>query len=161
MEAASKEELADSLPDARRLRAARRGHFWFGADFPGGHLEYVVIVRCPTASPTATTTRSARASARASSGGASTAAGPRQVPPGIRRLMRLESDRGCVSCSTAGARAQAPRLPPRAADRADGDALAEDGGGPVSSAATRALPARSDGAHGRRALRPGARRREG
>ena len=97
MEAASKEELADLF--RTRIDSVLLGvdTFWFGADFPGQTLEYVVIVRLPYGVPDRY--HHAQCAALGTSEQWRRIYMPRALAKfrqGFGRLMRLESDRGCV-----------------------------------------------------------------
>jgi Rad3-related DNA helicase len=131
MESASKEELAELF--RARVDSVLLGvdTFWFGADFPGRTLEYVVIVRLPYGVPDRY--HHAQCAALGTSEQWRRIYMPRALAKfrqGFGRLMRLESDKGCVF--VLDGRALEPKhrgflreLP----IGTDGNVLSEDGGG--------------------------------
>ncbi len=97
MESASKEELADLF--RARVDSVLLGvdTFWFGADFPGETLEYVVIVRLPYGVPDRY--HHAQCAALGTSEQWRRIYLPRALAKfrqGFGRLMRRETDKGCV-----------------------------------------------------------------
>jgi Rad3-related DNA helicase len=97
MESASKEELAELF--RARVDSVLLGvdTFWFGADFPGETLEYLVIVRLPYGVPDRY--HHAQCAALGTSEQRRRIYMPRALAKfrqGFGRLMRRETDRGCV-----------------------------------------------------------------
>lgn len=97
MESASKEELSDLF--RARVDSVLLGvdTFWFGADFPGETLQYLVIVRLPYGVPDRY--HHAQCAALGTSEQRRRIYMPRALAKfrqGFGRLMRRESDRGCV-----------------------------------------------------------------
>jgi ATP-dependent DNA helicase DinG len=97
MESATKEELSDLF--RARVDSVLLGvdTFWFGADFPGETLEYVVIVRLPYGVPDRY--HHAQCAALGTGEQRRRIYMPRALAKfrqGFGRLMRRESDRGCV-----------------------------------------------------------------
>jgi ATP-dependent DNA helicase DinG len=97
MESASKEELADLF--RARVDSVLLGvdTFWFGADFPGETLEYVVIVRLPYGVPDRY--HHAQCAALGTGEQWRRIYLPRALAKfrqGFGRLMRRETDKGCV-----------------------------------------------------------------
>jgi ATP-dependent DNA helicase DinG len=97
MESATKEELSDLF--RTRVDSVLLGvdTFWFGADFPGETLEYVVIVRLPYGVPDRY--HHAQCAVLGTSEQWRRIYMPRALAKfrqGFGRLMRRESDRGCV-----------------------------------------------------------------
>jgi ATP-dependent DNA helicase DinG len=97
MESASKEELSDLF--RARVDSVLLGvdTFWFGADFPGETLEYLVIVRLPYGVPDRY--HHAQCAALGTNEQWRRIYMPRALAKfrqGFGRLMRRESDRGCV-----------------------------------------------------------------
>jgi ATP-dependent DNA helicase DinG len=97
MESATKEELSDLFRS--RIDSVLLGvdTFWFGADFPGETLEYLVIVRLPYGVPDRY--HHAQCAALGTSEQWRRIYMPRALAKfrqGFGRLMRRESDRGCV-----------------------------------------------------------------
>ena len=97
MESASKEELSDLFRS--RVDSVLLGvdTFWFGADFPGETLQYLVIVRLPYGVPDRY--HHAQCAALGTSEQRRRIYMPRALAKfrqGFGRLMRRESDRGCV-----------------------------------------------------------------
>jgi ATP-dependent DNA helicase DinG len=97
MESASKEELAELF--RARVDSVLLGvdTFWFGADFPGETLEYVVIVRLPYGVPDRY--HHAQCAALGTSEQWRRIYLPRALAKfrqGFGRLMRRETDKGCV-----------------------------------------------------------------
>jgi ATP-dependent DNA helicase DinG len=70
--ASSKEELGELFRARVDSMLFGVDTFWYGADFAGDTLEYLVIVKLPYGVPDRFTTRSAPRSGRASSAAAST-----------------------------------------------------------------------------------------
>ena len=97
MESATKEELSGLFRE--RVDSVLLGvdTFWFGADFPGETLEYLVIVRLPYGVPDRY--HHAQCAALGTSEQWRRIYMPRALAKfrqGFGRLMRRESDRGCV-----------------------------------------------------------------
>jgi len=97
MESASKEELSDLF--RARVDSVLLGvdTFWFGADFPGETLQYLLIVRLPYGVPDRY--HHAQCAALGTSEQRRRIYMPRALAKfrqGFGRLMRRESDRGCV-----------------------------------------------------------------
>jgi len=97
MESATKEELSDLF--RARIDSVLLGvdTFWFGADFPGETLEHVVIVRLPYGVPDRY--HHAQCAALGTNEQWRRIYMPRALAKfrqGFGRLMRRESDRGCV-----------------------------------------------------------------
>ncbi|MFN0007594.1 MAG: helicase C-terminal domain-containing protein [Planctomycetota bacterium] len=97
MESASKEELSDLF--RARVDSVLLGvdTFWFGADFPGDTLQYLVIVRLPYGVPDRY--HHAQCAALGTSEQRNRIYMPRALAKfrqGFGRLMRRESDLGCV-----------------------------------------------------------------
>lgn len=97
MEGVDKEELAERFRETRDSILLGLDTFWYGADFPGDTLQYLVIARLPYGVPD----RYHHAQ-RAALGAAEQHRSiymPRALAKfrqGFGRLMRRESDRGCV-----------------------------------------------------------------
>ncbi len=97
MEGTSKEELGDLFRSHTDSVLLGLDTFWYGADFPGPTLEYLVIVRLPYGVPDRY--HHAQSAALGSGDQRRQIYLPRALAKfrqGFGRLMRKESDRGCV-----------------------------------------------------------------
>ena len=93
----SKEELAELFRSQTDSILFGLDTFWYGTDFPGATLEYVVLVRLPYGVPDPY--HRAQCAALGTSGQRREIYMPRALAKfrqGFGRLMRRESDRGCV-----------------------------------------------------------------
>ena len=93
----AKEELAERFRERHESILLGLDTFWYGADFPGETLEYLVIVRLPFGVPD--DYHHAQTSTMGSGEQRNTIYMPRALArfrQGFGRLMRRETDKGCV-----------------------------------------------------------------